>query len=63
MLLSDVDGFYSGNPKEDASAERYDVIERITPEIEAADHGMRNDGGVDGPSLAQRVNLGAALVN
>jgi hypothetical protein len=33
----------------------------VTPEIEAADHGLRNDGGVGGPSLAQRVNLGMQL--
>lgn len=32
-----------------------------TPEIEAADHGLRNDGGVGGPSLAERVNLGSGL--
>eukprot|EP00547_Thalassionema_nitzschioides_P002374 CAMPEP_0194198924 /NCGR_PEP_ID=MMETSP0156-20130528/129_1 /TAXON_ID=33649 /ORGANISM="Thalassionema nitzschioides, Strain L26-B" /LENGTH=305 /DNA_ID=CAMNT_0038923753 /DNA_START=30 /DNA_END=947 /DNA_ORIENTATION=+ len=35
----------------------------VTPEIEAADHGLRADGGVDGPSLAERVNFGAQLVN
>jgi glutamate 5-kinase len=35
VLLSDVDGFYSGNPKTDAAALRYDTIESITPEIEA----------------------------
>ncbi len=33
-----------------------------TPEIEAADHGLRNDGGVGGPSLAERVNLGSGLL-
>ena len=33
-----------------------------SPEIEAADHGMRNDGGVGGPSLAERVNLGLGLL-
>ena len=32
------------------------------PEVAAADHGLRNDGGVGGPSLAERVNLGAALL-
>jgi len=40
-LLSDVDGFYSANPREDATARRFDVIERITPEIEA----MAGDAG------------------
>ncbi|MEM0946116.1 MAG: glutamate 5-kinase [Pseudomonadota bacterium] len=41
VLLSDVDGFYSANPKSDPAARRFDVIERITPEIEA----MAGDAG------------------
>ncbi|MEP2532489.1 glutamate 5-kinase [Shimia sp.] len=35
ILLSDVDGFYSDNPMTNPDARRYDVIEAITPEIEA----------------------------
>jgi glutamate 5-kinase len=35
VLLSDVDGFYTANPHEDASARRFDVVAAITPEIEA----------------------------
>lgn len=35
VLLSDVDGFYSANPKEDASAQRFDLVQTITPQIEA----------------------------
>lgn len=35
VLLSDVDGFYSANPAEDPTARRYDVIDVITPQIEA----------------------------
>lgn len=35
ILLSDVDGFYSANPKADATATRFDLIEAITPAIEA----------------------------
>jgi hypothetical protein len=34
----------------------------VPPEVAAADHGLRNDGGVGGPSLAERINLGAQLV-
>jgi hypothetical protein len=34
----------------------------VSAEVEAADHGLRNDGGVGGPSLADRVNLGASLL-
>lgn len=41
VLLSDVDGFYSGNPKTNDNATRYDVIKQITPEIEA----MAEDAG------------------
>ncbi|MGX9353946.1 glutamate 5-kinase [Roseobacteraceae bacterium S113] len=41
ILLSDVDGFYSANPQMDASAQRYDVIDDITPDIEA----MAGDAG------------------
>ena len=41
ILLSDVDGFYSANPSEDPTARRFDVIEGITPEIEA----MAGDAG------------------
>ena len=35
VLLSDVDGFYSANPKLNNDAQRFDVVERITPEVEA----------------------------
>ncbi|WP_108484100.1 glutamate 5-kinase [Oceaniglobus ichthyenteri] len=41
ILLSDVDGFYSANPQTDATARRFDVIEKITPDIEA----MAGDAG------------------
>ncbi|MFT7594343.1 MAG: glutamate 5-kinase [Paracoccaceae bacterium] len=41
VLLSDVDGFYTANPSSDPNAIRYDVIDRITPEIEA----MAGDAG------------------
>jgi glutamate 5-kinase len=40
ILLSDVDGFYTANPALDPGAKRYDVVEKITPEIEA----MAGDG-------------------
>ena len=41
VLLSDVDGFYSANPNQDPTARRFDVIDAITPEIEA----MAGDAG------------------
>lgn len=41
ILLSDVDGFYDANPAEDTSAQRFEVIDAITPQIEA----MAGDAG------------------
>lgn len=41
VLLSDVDGFYTGDPRFDASARRLDEVTAITPEIEA----MAGDAG------------------
>ena len=41
ILLSDVDGFYTANPATDPAARRYDVIDIITPEVEA----MAGDAG------------------
>ncbi len=35
ILLSDVDGFYSANPKEHPTAQRFDLVQAITPAIEA----------------------------
>ncbi|WP_372613069.1 glutamate 5-kinase [Aquicoccus sp.] len=35
VLLSDVDGFYDANPADTPNARRFDLVERITPEIEA----------------------------
>jgi glutamate 5-kinase len=35
ILLSDVDGFYSANPKEDPTARHFEIVEKITPAIEA----------------------------
>lgn len=67
VLLSDVDGFYSANPKTDPSATRYDVIETITPEIEAmagdAGSGL-SKGGMRTKVMAARTatSAGCALV-
>ena len=41
VLLSDVDGFYTADPSREPSAQRLDVIEAITPQIEA----MAGDAG------------------
>ena len=41
VLLSDVDGLYTANPKIDPKATHLDLIEKITPEVE----GMAGDAG------------------
>ena len=35
VLLSDVDGLYTANPQTDPTARRLDVVDHVTPEIEA----------------------------
>jgi glutamate 5-kinase len=58
MLLSDVDGLYTANPREDATARRFDVVERITPEIEAMAGGTgsaMSKGGMKTKLLAAKV--------
>ncbi len=62
VLLSDVDGFYSGNPRLDPTAQRYDVIKAITPEIEAmagdAGTGL-SKGGMKTKVMAAKTATGA----
>jgi glutamate 5-kinase len=62
VLLSDVDGFYTANPKTDPGARRIDLIPAITPEIEA----MAGDpvsemskGGMRTKLLAAKVAVAA----
>ncbi|MGI9394117.1 MAG: glutamate 5-kinase [Boseongicola sp.] len=56
VLLSDVDGFYSGNPMTDSAARRFDSIDRITPEIEA----MAGDAGTGLSKGGMKTKLMAA---
>jgi len=66
ILLSDVDGFYSANPAQDAGATRFDVIDHITPQIEAmagdAGSGL-SKGGMKTKLMAARtaVSAGCAM--
>ncbi|MDE0851162.1 glutamate 5-kinase [Yoonia sp.] len=58
VLLSDVDGFYTAPPQQTKFAKRFDVIEEITPEIEAmagdAGSGL-SKGGMKTKIMAARV--------
>ena len=58
ILLSDVDGFYSDNPNINSAAQLFDIIEKITPQIEAmagdAISGL-SKGGMKTKLMAARV--------
>lgn len=62
ILLSDVDGFYSANPNDDPTAKRFEVIDKITPEIEemAGDAGSGlSKGGMKTKLLAAKTATAA----
>ncbi|QDL93740.1 glutamate 5-kinase [Paroceanicella profunda] len=56
VLLSDVDGLYTANPRLDPAARRLDVVERITPAIEA----MAGDAGTPGAKGGMKTKIMAA---
>ncbi len=62
VLLSDVDGLYTANPRLDPAARRLDVVQAITPEIEAMAGGTGtalSKGGMKTKILAARVAVRA----
>ena len=56
VLLSDVDGFYSANPKTDPSATKFGVVTEITPDLEA----MAGDAGTAAAKGGMKTKLMAA---
>lgn len=48
VLLSDIEGLYTDNPKENKDAELISVVEAITPEIEALGKGAGSSLGTGG---------------
>lgn len=67
VLLSDVDGFYSGNPNMNSDAQHIAVIDEITPQIEAmagdAGSGL-SKGGMKTKVMAARLatDAGCAMI-
>ena len=56
VLLSDVDGLYTANPRLDPSAELIPEVAELTPEIEA----MAGDAGTEGAKGGMRTKIMAA---
>lgn len=70
VILSDVDGFYDGDPSENPDAQLIPLVERITPKIEALAGDAKGTLGTGGMSTkvkaAKRVGLagvGTLIVN
>ncbi|MBU6235069.1 MAG: glutamate 5-kinase [Alphaproteobacteria bacterium] len=62
ILLSDIDGMYTANPQKDSAAKFLDVIERITPEIEAMAGGAASEfsrGGMKTKVDAAKIATGS----
>lgn len=48
VILTDIDGLYDGNPRENSKARRISVVKEITPEIEAMAGGTGSKRGTGG---------------
>ncbi|MCL2121056.1 MAG: glutamate 5-kinase [Clostridiales bacterium] len=60
VLLSDIDGLYTGDPRKDPAAERISIVEEITPEIEALAGGEGSkfaSGGMATKIAAARIAM------
>lgn len=55
VILSDIDGVYTADPRRDPAARRLDDIERITPEIEGAAGGANAAAGVGSGGMATKI--------
>ena len=55
VLLSDVDGLYTADPRKDPAATRIAVISDLTPEIEAMAGGSNADAGIGTGGMATKL--------
>ena len=55
VLLSDIDGLYTADPKKDPAAELIPVVREVTPEIEALAGGAGSDLGTGGMATKIRA--------
>jgi glutamate 5-kinase len=55
VILSDIDGVYDGDPRQNSGARRLALIERITPEIERAAAGPNAAAGIGSGGMASKI--------
>ncbi len=55
VLLSDVDGLYTADPRKDPAARHIDLVEELTPEIEAMAGGANAVAGVGSGGMATKI--------
>ena len=55
VLLSDVDGLYTADPRRDPDARRLEVVQTLTPEIEAMAGGANAEAGVGSGGMATKL--------
>ena len=55
VLLSDVDGLYTADPRKDPKARRIEVVQTLTPEIEAMAGGANAEAGVGSGGMATKL--------
>lgn len=61
IILSDIDGLYTGNPQKDAKAKLVPMVEEITPEVEALAGGAGSKLGTGG--MLTKLQAGKIAMN
>jgi glutamate 5-kinase len=59
VLLSDVDGLYTADPRRDKEARHVPFVEALTPEVEAMAGGANRDGGMGTGGMATKLAAAA----
>ncbi len=55
VIMSDVDGLYTADPRRDASARHIPLVEGVTPDIESAAGGVNESAGVGSGGMASKI--------
>lgn len=55
IILSDIDGLYTADPRKESTAEHIAVVDAITPEIERMAGGVNRDAGVGSGGMASKI--------